>query len=500
MSDDVVRRITLAPDPGLVKSLGTNHSLATALADLVDNSVDAKATRVLIRLLRSGHALKEIHVLDDGQGMDSDGIDRAMTLGGHRDYEDKALGHFGLGLKAAALSTGDVLTVYSQAAGATTVGRRLVRQDMARDYSCDVLAAGSATAAERDRAALVAGETGTSTRLSALRTAHSSDSAIEAATWLQLRLHEARVHLGVVFHRLLADGRVRIDLEEGLLNGASGAPIPVIAIDPFGYHSSGRPGYPRTLTAKLDGRSVRLQCHVWPARRTEDEFRLGTRNGREMQGFFVYRGDRLLSFGGWLDVTHTGDERSLGRVALEYDDIADHVRMNPEKISIKFDAVLGRALRSASDDDGDFRTFLAHLEESYKSARRRSRERKPSVAPDKGFPRRLRFAIGDQLEYDESYGPVSIRWRKLPSGTFLDVDLPNRIVWLNNQYRRILVAENTGGLNDAPLIKALVYLLTRDVFMGQYHGSKDKDDIALWQAVLGAAVEEEWFRWEQGDE
>jgi hypothetical protein len=500
MSNDVVRRITLAPDPGLVKSLGTNHNLATALADLVDNSVDASASRVLIRFLRKAHELKEIHVLDDGRGMDSDSADRAMTLGSGRDYEEKALGHFGLGLKAAALSTGDVLTVYSQRAGSTPVGRRLVRQDMARDYSCDVLAPESSAVAEQSRAKLVGGDTGTSVRLSALRTAHATDSAIEAASWLQLKLHEVRMHLGVVFHRLLDDGRIKIELEEGLLDGERGAPIPVRGIDPFGYRSSGHPGYPRKLTAEISGNPVHLICHVWPPRSTDDEFRLGRRSGGEMQGFYVYRGDRLLSFGSWLDVTHAGDEKTFGRVALEYHQIANHVRMNPEKSSITFDARLGRAIRAASDDDGDFGSYLGDLEETYRTARRRSRERKPSVAPDKGFPRRLRNAIANELDYDETFGPVSIRWKKLRSGSFFDVDLPNRTVWLNNQYRKVLVSEGAGGLNDAPVIKALVYLLTRDVFMGQYLGSKDKDNIALWQAVLDAAVEAESSRLESGDE
>lgn len=500
MSDDVVRRITLAPDPGLVKSLGTNHNLATAMADLVDNSVDAKASRVLIRFLRVGHELKEIHVLDDGRGMDSQGADRAMTLGGGRDYEEKALGHFGLGLKAAALSTGDVLTLYSQGQGSTPVGRRLVRQDMARDYSCDVLAADSCSAAERDRASLIGRETGTSVRLSALNTAHDSDSTLEAVTWLQLKLHEVRVHLGVVFHRLLTDGRVRIDLEEALLAGDRGAPIPVAPIDPFGYRASGRPGYPRTLTAELGNHPIQVLCHVWPPRSTEDEFRLGTRNGRDMQGFYVYRGDRLLSFGDWHDVTHAADDKTFGRVILEYDQIAENVRMNPEKSSITFDAALGRTLRSAADAEGDFSSFLTDLQESHKAARRRNRERKPTVAPDKGFARRLRSAIGEELEYDQSFAPVSIRWKKLASGTFLDVDLPGRTIWLNNQYRPLLVTQGAGGLNDAPLIKTLVYLLSRDIFMSQYLGSKDKDDIALWQALLGAAVEEEQSRWEESDE
>jgi hypothetical protein len=455
---------------------------------------------VLIRFLRSGHELQEIHVLDDGRGMDSSGVDRAMTLGGGRQYEDRALGHFGLGLKAAALSTGDVLTVFSTRPGATSVGRRLIRQDMARDYSCDVLTAEASAVAESGRSSLVGGDCGTSIRLSHLRSAHAGDSVLESAAWLQVKLHELRLHLGVVFHRLLADGTVRIDLEDGLLDGACGALLPIRAIDPFGYRVTGRPGYPRTLTTNLDGRSVSVICHVWPPRSSEDEFRLGMTSPRDTQGLYVYRGDRLLSFGNWLDITHVSDEKAFGRVIIEYEDIDDHVRMNPEKSSITFDSVLGRAVRAASDENGNLTTFFADLEDSYKVARRRSRERKPSVAPDKGFPIGLRKAIGQQLDFDQAVGPVSIRWRRLPGDSFFDIDFDERTVWLNNLYRRSLVSEGAGGLNDAPVIKALVYLLTRDVFMGQYLGSKDKDNIALWQAVLNAAAQEEWSRLEQARE
>jgi hypothetical protein len=34
----------------------------------------------------------------------------------------------------------------------------------------------------------------------------------------------------------------------------------------------------------------------------------------------------------------------------------------------------------------------------------------------------------------------------------------------------------------------LLYLLTHHVFEGQILGSRDKDEIALWKSVLGAAV------------
>lgn len=491
MSDDVVGRIILTPDPGLVKSLGANHSLPTALADLVDNSVDAGAGRVLIRFLRIWQTLEEIHVLDDGHGMDSVGIDHAMTLGARREYDAKAMGHFGLGLKAAALGNADSLTVHSQLHGATPVGRRLNRQDMARDYSCDVLSVEASTAAEEARAALLGGSSGATVTLSDLRTRYQGESVLEARTWLHNKIHEVSTHLGLVFHRLIADGRITVEVEEGLLGSARGAPTPVRAVDPFGYRTSGRAGYPRALTTAIDGREVGLVCHVWPPRQSDPAFRLGTRDGRNMQGFYVYRGDRLLSTGGWLDVTHAADDRLLGRVVVEYENVADHVSMNPEKSSISFDAALGRAMHAASDGFVTFAEYLTEVEDVHRAARRRQRLRKPSVGLDKGFAPGLRRAIRDELDFHEGFDPVSIRWKRLPEDEFMDVDFPERTVWLNSFYRVLLAGEGKRGVNDAPVLKALVYLLTRDIFMGERLGPKDKDDITLWQEVLAGAVQAE---------
>ena len=75
----------------------------------------------------------------------------------------------------------------------------------------------------------------------------------------------------------------------------------------------------------------------------------------------------------------------------------------------------------------------------------------------------------------------------MPEGEFFDVDLAAKTLWLNNRYRS-LFAPHGGSLNDAPVIKALLYLLTHHVFEGQLLGSRDKDEILLWKSVLGAAV------------
>ena len=89
--------------------------------------MDAKAINISIRLVEAGGRLTSLLVSDDGAGMDDHAIDRAMTVGKRREYESQALGHFGMGLKAASFSQADVLTVMSQQAGGDPVGRRWVR-------------------------------------------------------------------------------------------------------------------------------------------------------------------------------------------------------------------------------------------------------------------------------------------------------------------------------------------------------------------------------------
>ena len=46
-----VGTLNVPPDPGILKALGQNHAFESAIADLVDNSVDAEAEHVLVRFV-----------------------------------------------------------------------------------------------------------------------------------------------------------------------------------------------------------------------------------------------------------------------------------------------------------------------------------------------------------------------------------------------------------------------------------------------------------------
>lgn len=81
-------------------------SLSTALAELVDNSLQANATAVAISLHRpEGAAHPEIEVLDNGSGMSRRGLEQCLRFGGSSRFGNRqSFGRFGMGLPAASLS------------------------------------------------------------------------------------------------------------------------------------------------------------------------------------------------------------------------------------------------------------------------------------------------------------------------------------------------------------------------------------------------------------
>jgi hypothetical protein len=161
--------------------------------------------------------------------------------------------------------------------------------------------------------------------------------------------------------------------------------------------------------------------------------------------------------------------------------------MNPEKSGLKFEPVFHDAINKAESSDGTtFLAFMQDAESIYTDANKRKRQRKPVIRPDKGVAPAVRRRIGNELSFIDG-DSVDIKWKRMPAGEFLDVDHSAKALWLNSRYRALFAPEG-GSLNDAPVLKALVFLLTHHVFEGQHLGSRDKDEIALWKSVLGAAA------------
>lgn len=487
----VTRSVHLPPEPRFFDAIGHNYNFETAVADLVDNSIDAGARTVLARFITSSGAPRGFALVDDGRGIPPDRIETAMTLGGTRDYGEDSLGYFGIGLKASSFSQANTLTLLSRDSSERAAGMRWVAEKARSGFECDVIETGYA----RNILSRSWGSLGLTSRTvvlwSDMKSFPSTRDAKIVGPFLQDAIERLVEHLGLVFHRIIAKGlRVLIDVEEAT-TGETGPVISVAAIDPVGYVRSGANGYPKTLVATYHGRPLAVDCHIWPARSNTVEFKLGGKGGIDAcQGFYFYRNDRLLQVGGWNQVFVADREHQLARAVIDIDDTwGRHLRMNPEKSSVTVDAEFQEAIGKAlAEDEKTFWGYLDDAQDVYKKSRQRKRQRPRTVTPGKGFHPMLRRALDDELDYLPEEDPFDIRWKRLLGDNFLEVDREHRVLWVNKRYRQVLTGYKSGSLNDAPVLKALLYLLTQEVFKGSYLGPRDKDSIDLWQQVLTAAA------------
>jgi DNA topoisomerase VI subunit B len=92
------------------------RSTSQAVAEFVDNAIQAKARRVHIEVSPSPDSRYplQVSVIDDGTGMDAEGLAHALTFGGSSRFNDRtSLGRYGMGLPNGALSRAQRVEVYS---------------------------------------------------------------------------------------------------------------------------------------------------------------------------------------------------------------------------------------------------------------------------------------------------------------------------------------------------------------------------------------------------
>lgn len=89
---------------------------ASAISELVDNAIQAKASKISIEIAQAKDGARDItvSVTDDGCGMNVFTLRQALRFGGSTRFGDRAgLGRYGMGLPNASLSQARRVTVYS---------------------------------------------------------------------------------------------------------------------------------------------------------------------------------------------------------------------------------------------------------------------------------------------------------------------------------------------------------------------------------------------------
>ncbi|WP_244629961.1 ATP-binding protein [Brucella intermedia] len=299
---------------------GLGYSAATALADIIDNSIAANATMVDLTFVWNGTS-SAISILDNGDGMDDVLLDRAMRLGEKGPLEERGksdLGRFGLGLKTASFSQARRLTVASRKGNVTSVLRwdlDVLRDDRSGSWS---LLEGPAPGSEELLKKLEPLDHGTLILWEKMdrivpRGARSQD-------FLEV-IDAIEKHLAMVFHRYISSRKLTIRI-----NGK-----PVQAWDPFleSRSDTWRSGRDRFA---VNGYEIAVEGFVLPHKDRLPEKTWAEAAGPDgwtsQQGFYVYRNERLLVAGHWLGLgrgrSWTKEEPfRLARIRLDIPNSAD---------------------------------------------------------------------------------------------------------------------------------------------------------------------------------
>lgn len=298
----------------LIESLRAfGYTPETAVADLIDNSITAGSTEIKIAFQWSGPD-SLISIIDDGAGMDEETLVNAMRAGSRSPREVREandLGRFGLGLKTASFSQCRALTVASKVRGGTVSIRKWDLNEVEATKQWRLLKGCSAAAQEAIRP-LDDLESGTVITWEDLdRMINEADSEDEASERHFYNTADTiSAHLSMTFHRLIGRGlKIYLSGQE------------VKKWDPFLEGNSARQVL-GTEKIELNASIITVDPFVLPHRSklSQEDFELagGSRGWNDLQGFYVYRNNRLLVAGDWLGLRFTKEEHyKLARIRID---------------------------------------------------------------------------------------------------------------------------------------------------------------------------------------
>lgn len=326
----------------LINSLrNIGYDFTTAIADLVDNSLEANATSVRIEVEFHGKD-SFVRIADNGKGMNIQELREAMRLGSNKDFEkEDDLGKFGLGLKTAS---------FSQCRSFIVASRSEKHKKNINAYGWDL-----DEIENSDKWEISKVEPGVLTELIGR---HLNGGPGTVVIWRKLdrilnmkypegeaakkRLgsmcYELEDHLSMVFHRFL-NGEVPGRILRIFINDRK-----ITAWDPYCRQEVNTQTFDSVkLDLNNNGKvgSITLQPYVLPPEKkfsSKDAFLAasGPKKWNRQQGFYIYRSNRMIQCGGWAGIRTIDEHLKLARISLDFTSyLDDYFNLNISKMQVK---------------------------------------------------------------------------------------------------------------------------------------------------------------------
>ena len=331
------------------------YSLETAIADIIDNSVTAGAHEVQI-VTETNCDEPFVAIVDDGCGMTEDELVAAMRPGSKNPLASRSqpdLGRFGLGLKSASFSQCRRLTVVSRVRGKTA----------AAIWDLDDVAASNewkiSLPIHIDEIPGVEhlGTTGTLVLWQKLDRLSGGvvNNAQKRAEIINQRLAETERHLRLVFHRFMETTSRALRIS---LNGRGISPL-----DPFARRNAATICDPEEILSLPQG-AVEIQSFTLPHHRQMSKIDWEDLGGPEghlkSQGFYLYRGKRLILYGTWFGLSRQSELTKLSRVRIDIPNTMDgDWKIDVKKSSAQLPPLVRERLRKVIEriHEGSKRTY-----------------------------------------------------------------------------------------------------------------------------------------------
>ena len=363
--DTVITQPSATPVIQALRSLGYNSK--TAIADIVDNSIDAKATEIslLFNYFKNDGL---IQISDNGNGMSEDTLQAAMNIGSKDPRElrgPEELGRFGMGLKTASFSLGKRLSVLTKQDG--IYHERC--WDLDHVSNCNEWQLfKKIPSVVREKIGDIEGNNGTIVCIDKLDrfTGYETGNLIQDSSFYT-KVRRIHSHLEFVFHTLLENKKIHISI-----NGTNITPW-----DPFmKNHPSTLEG--ETQLIKVNGQRIKVRYFILPhaSNLNTQEYKDGGggKGWRDQQGFYIYRENRLLYFGDWLGLFQKDASSQLVRIRIDIPNSADStwgvdIKKStitpPEEAMYRLESI-SKLARRVSKDIFYFRTKSESSNSTYK--------------------------------------------------------------------------------------------------------------------------------------
>lgn len=310
---------TASAVPGAAAMIETfraiGYSLETAVADIIDNSISAEAKNIYInRVWKGGESI--ITIRDDGYGMSNEEIIQAMRPGAQNPLEERSLtdlGRFGLGLKTASFSQCRNLTVMSKQEGGAVSYWTWSLDYVAQSDKWELIK----WAPDEYINALDDVARGTIVIWSHLDRVIPSATREEdenAKRKFSEAFDKVKRHLSMTFHRFMENKTIKL-----FWCGHEIEPW-----NPFCPNES----KVQIRPTEYIGENVTVKGYILPHKNNFSS-EVAFKNAEGMygfsahQGFYVYRGDRLLLAGDWLGLIRKEESYKLVRIQIDLPNSVD---------------------------------------------------------------------------------------------------------------------------------------------------------------------------------